>query len=93
MIVRSSVVDPLFSALFAENIQILFNTIYVDGWIRIVSDKPENLKVLLEMRDIWKLITKNLISSHVTIPMKESIQACLNEFTSIWDSQRSIEIK
>jgi hypothetical protein len=93
MIVRSSVVDPLFSAIFSDSIQVLFNTIYVDGWIRIISDNPENLQILVEMREIWKIMTKYLVSGNISAPIRNSILSCVCEFAKIWDSNRNVEIK
>ena len=62
MIVKSSVVDPVFSVLFADSVSVLHKTIFVDNWIRITSDNSDALKILLETRELWKKMSREVLS-------------------------------
>lgn len=92
LIVKSSLVDPVFCALFADNIAVLYKTIYVDNWIRINSDDSESLNLLLEARNLWKSLSRHCLKFNNSIALMKyrKLLECLSE---IWDSQRNIEIK
>lgn len=92
MIVKSSAVDPIFSVLFADSVLMLHKTIFIDNWIRITSDNPEALNVLLEMREIWKTLSRQTLSVKNDI-ITGQLKGFLNEISSLWNPQRDIEIK
>lgn len=92
MVVKSSVVDPIFSVLFADSVLVLHKTIFIDNWIRITSDHSDSLKILLEMRELWKKLSRQALSLK-----NEAIISQLNRFLSaisgIWNAQREVIIK
>ena len=92
LIVKSSLVDPIFSVLFADNVATLFKTLYVDNWIRITSEDSDSLKLLLEARNLWKLLTRKCLAfSNPQVYTK--FQKLLAILANIWDSGRIVEIK
>ena len=92
MIVKSSVVDPIFSILFADSVLILHKTIFIDNWIRITSDNPEALKILLEIRELWKTLSRQALSIKNAV-ITDQLKRFLNEISTLWNPQREIEIK
>ena len=92
LIVKSSLVDAAFSVLFADNVSVLFKTIYVDNWIRITSDDPESLKLLLESRNLWKLLTRKCLQFN-NPEVYPKFRRFLGVLGNIWNSQRTVEIK
>lgn len=92
MIVKSSAVDPIFSVLFADSVLVLHKTIFIDNWIRITSDNPEALNLLLEMRQLWKSLSCQalLVKNEV---ITGQLKKFLNEISNLWNPQREIEIK
>lgn len=92
LIVKSSLVDPIFSVLFADSVTPLYKTLYVDNWIRITSEDSDSLKLLLEARNLWKSLTqKCLVFSSPQVITK--FQKLLAILANIWDSGRIVEIK
>ena len=92
LIVKSSLVDPIFSVLFADNVAPLFKTLYVDNWIRITSEDSDSLKLLLEARNLWKSLTQKCLAfSNPQVYSK--FQKLLAILANIWDSGRIVEIK
>lgn len=92
MIVKSSAVDPIFSVLFADSVHVLHKTIFIDNWIRITSDNPEALKVLLEMRQLWKSMSCRVLLLKNDI-ITGQLKKFLKEISILWNPQREIEIK
>lgn len=92
MIVKTCNIDPLFTILFADNILIMHKTIFVDNWIRITSEDSESLKMILEIRQLWKSLTRRLLSSNNSKTI-EILRKLLNHLSEIWNPQRHVEIK
>lgn len=92
MIVKSSVVDPIFCVLFADSVLVMHKTIFVDNWIRITANDSESLKILLEMRELWKKLSREVLSAKSEFLVSQ-FKTFLNEISSIWNPQRDIEIK
>ena len=92
MIVKSSVIDPVFSILFADSVRFLHKTIFIDNWIRITSEDPDTLKVLLEIREIWKKLSRQSLLTGNKIFINQ-LKKLLKELSTLWDVQREIEIK
>ena len=95
MLVKSSTVDPIFAILFAENVLVLSNTIYIDNWIRITSDNTENLRLLIEMRSLWKNLSRLMVSESTrqNSLIQEKFKLCVHEFLNLWNSERDVEVK
>lgn len=94
MLVKSSVVDPIFSILFADSVLVLHKTIYVDNWIRITSDDPETLKILLELRELWKSLGRRTLSLSTKNEVITSLfKQFIIQISSLWQPHREIEIK
>lgn len=95
MLVKSSTVDPIFTILFAENVLVLSNTIYIDNWIRITSVNAENLRLLIEMRSLWKNLSSLMVSESTrqNSLIQEKFKICLREFLTIWNSERDVQVK
>jgi len=92
LIVKSSLVDPALCALFADNVAVLYKTIYVDNWIRITSDDSESLKLLIEARNLWKSFARMSLKFN-NPEVYPKFQKLLNALANIWDTQRHVEIK
>lgn len=92
MIVKSGIVDSLFTILFADNVLVFNKTIYVDNWIRITSDDPEALNLLLEIRKMWKSITRQVLIADDGVSIQK-FKTFINELALIWNSNREIEIR
>lgn len=92
MIVKSSAIDPIVCVLFAESFNASSDSIYLDNWIRITSQNQNNLKVLVELRFLWKDLSKALIDS----PQSELVsraKALLVEIAKLMEFQRSVDLK
>ena len=92
MIVKSCKVDPLFSVLFAGNVLVCEQNIVVDNWMRIRSDDQESLKLLIELRQLWKYLTRKVFSSNDSRIISK-LNRLLSIICKLWDPKRSIEIK
>ena len=92
LIVKSSVVDPVLSVLFADSVTVLYKTIYVDNWIRITSEDSESLKLILEARTLWKSMARQCLKFN-NPEIYPKFQKFLTALARIWDSDRIVEIK
>ncbi len=92
MIVRTCKVDPVFSVLFADSVLILQKTIYVDNWIRITSYDPNSLELLLELRELWKSLTRKVLSTNNSKRI-DKLRKLITSLSNLWNPERPLEIK